>query len=457
MKINQNNVYEIISEAELSFHKCFLYLLSLKNMDGTHPEEITLVEFQPTLADALYKLMSFYQTLNQFERSIIERKSSYKYSWFSNRMKKIHSYKEAISSTIEIGKELGDAFVWAFYENNIDELEKHLSHQKTGLFTAGIGGFGEIEFIKNNPVLYGCFVIYHGISSMLRIGDFSLYSHEHGIIAFGELKSSKKDSNITVRAFITSKMDLGIERDESKRDIYKAFDMTDIVNPDRLRRQIKDIERLLEQRKCDIEKHIHSDNMSYLLNTANKSKQTIILNTENNIIVIGLRSPCASLAKNLLGTPLKIAPPSNIAEKVLKIMKPSSQCNRIIMVELSHEMQIGRTPIFWWDVEPTVIRELIFRQLLVLTVFNPVSLYEHYAEQGFSIIEEKDGEILFEKSIDSKKITIGNITSFIDLITNNFITPLAVIRIIDKTLEDIYKSDITENTKFQLYITPKEF
>ena len=91
---------------------------------------------------------------------------------------------------------------------NRPELDMHFEHPSTGLFVAGIGGKGEIEFIKNNQNLDGLFVVYHGITDMLRVGDFSLYANGMGIVGVGELKSQRKGDCISITANITSKVNI---------------------------------------------------------------------------------------------------------------------------------------------------------------------------------------------------------------------------------------------------------
>ena len=60
-----------------------------------------------------------------------------------------------------------------------------------------------LEFIKNNQTIDGLFVVYHGITDMLRVGDFSLYANGIGIVGVGELKSQREGDHISVTANIT--------------------------------------------------------------------------------------------------------------------------------------------------------------------------------------------------------------------------------------------------------------
>ena len=51
-------------------------------------------------------------------------------------------------------------------------------------------------------------MVYHGITDMLRVGDFSLYANGIGIVGVGELKSQREGDHISITANITSKVNI---------------------------------------------------------------------------------------------------------------------------------------------------------------------------------------------------------------------------------------------------------
>ena len=97
-----------------------------------------------------------------------------------------------------------------FYRDSIEELEKHYEHSDNGLFVSGIGGIGEIEFIKANPTINGYLVLYHSITNMLRIGDFSLCSLTGKMVGIGEIKSVYKseESKFVSSIYMSSRVKL---------------------------------------------------------------------------------------------------------------------------------------------------------------------------------------------------------------------------------------------------------
>ena len=92
------------------------------------------------LAECLYDLMAFYQKLQRENDSLISLKNDYNKTEFSKIMKTNAKYSKAVSTAIEIGKDMGDSFAWFFYRDNRKELEKHFEHEPTGLYVGGIGG-----------------------------------------------------------------------------------------------------------------------------------------------------------------------------------------------------------------------------------------------------------------------------------------------------------------------------
>jgi hypothetical protein len=196
--ISEEAVKRNIDAAEETLNKCFGMLMDIKHASDTLGDAV--INFQPLLAGCLYDMMGFYQKLQAEKDFIISQKSTWEQALFKDAITTNAKYLKVVKEVITIGKTLGDAFSWFFYSKNRLELDMHFEHPSTGLFVTGVGGKGEIEFIKNNQKLDGLFVVYHGITDMLRVGDFSLYANGIGIVGIGELKSQREGDHISVTA-----------------------------------------------------------------------------------------------------------------------------------------------------------------------------------------------------------------------------------------------------------------
>ena len=147
-----------IEEIKKALRELALIILNLKR--GANLEEYKFINFQTNLAEYLYNAMSLYREISQKEREYIEMKESLDKKDFLEKMQKWKNQKLEVKEVINIGKSIGDSFAYIFYRDSIKELEKHYKHPDNGLFVSGIGGRGEIEFIKENPTIDGYLVVY---------------------------------------------------------------------------------------------------------------------------------------------------------------------------------------------------------------------------------------------------------------------------------------------------------
>ncbi len=439
MLINKKHTIQIIDKSEKVLRRCCRFILN----DYREDNDLSLWSFQPMLADCLYDLMQYYQSLCQYEKKLVLKKSYYNYQWFSQRMNSLKKYKEAINDTIDVGKEIGDNFVWVFFRNNFEELDKHLDHKPTGIFPAGIGGLGEIAFIKGNPSLFECYVIYHGITTMLRIGDFSLYSPEHGIIAVGELKTEKQNQDLAIKAVLRSKVYLG-EDIKSSKDFH-------IPNEDKLSKQIKNMEKLIAKTMFDRKTNSESSFLYGMIQIAKKNKPKTSVDLYNRFAVISCKHSYGSLSKiTMHNLPDVTKGSDSYKDDVSAIFTPKRPYNRIMMGSTDHKMVMGRLPTLLWNISNELKEKLLFREIFAYTVFNPVEIYEYFISMGFTVVESNEfyANPTFEKNTDKGRITIGNLGPIFDMILNNFLSFHSALGIFDNVLSS--NLDFDQNTKIIL-------
>jgi hypothetical protein len=183
----RKEVRACIDDADWSFRTCWQTLISLKKAEGLDGH--ALLDFQPVLASALFKLDDAYRRLVQYRGVLIQKKASYSPARFRLRMRALDQDRKALRSAIGVGRNLGDAFAWTFYQFDQPLLELHFKHPANPHTPPGIGGRGELEFIKQARPR-GFLMLYHGITNFLRIGDVSFFDPGSGRISgIGELKS----------------------------------------------------------------------------------------------------------------------------------------------------------------------------------------------------------------------------------------------------------------------------
>jgi hypothetical protein len=136
----RKEVRACIDDADGSFRTCWQTLISLKKAEGLDGH--ALLDFQPVLASALFKLDDAYRRLVQYRGVLIQKKASYSPARFRQRMRALDRDRKALRSAIGVGRNLGDAFAWTFYQFDQPLLELHFKHPANPHTPPGIGGGG---------------------------------------------------------------------------------------------------------------------------------------------------------------------------------------------------------------------------------------------------------------------------------------------------------------------------
>ena len=422
-----------IDEAEVVFDKSFDRLLSIKHADENCPDAI--LHFQSDLAECLYALMCFYQELVAEKKKLIDLKSQYDESVFSANMKKNQELTKMIREVINIGKSLGDAFAWLFYYKNSVELLEHQRHESTGLFTSKIGGLGEVEFIKEFQQIEGLYVVYHGITTILRIGDLSLVDLKHGVVAIGELKSKLDGDNLTVQALFTSKVKLGDNWVQKGEDHFECI--VDQSRKDKYKKQLQRQEALLRPVAPGVHSEKELDNEHGLLDEFVHGK-TWTKNADQTLILIDAFHSDRKLSSILLDMDTLEEMSDEITENLQSIFQPVSEYNMSCVSMIDGRMHYSRVPLFWWGINDSICREIYLHKRVIESVFNPAKLIQHYISDGFHVvqIQGENGTVL-EKIEGGRQISIVQFDLFYDLVLHELMKPAAVMEIIDAVIKEL--------------------
>lgn len=448
--ISKERVINVIDNAEIELRDCFRRLVLLKNLDDNIQD---IMDFQPKLAVCLYDLMLFYRELCQEEKQLIEQKASFDNEQFKSYMASNSKNKTAIKEMINIGKSLGDSFVWFFYRDNLDELEKHFKHKSTGLFVLGIGGLGELEFIKNTSTISGNVVLYHGMTSMLRVGDISLWKPGTGIIAIGELKTKPQAENhISVDVFITSKIHFIPNVGDSFSFEFDPSNISD-KDRDRFQKQMNNQSNIFKKEDTIGNKELYSDYNYKLLNDLDIEKVCVNVSEDKTLMVFGVSAEGRKLSDILTGEKIDFSIPTSNHDKVEKILIKSSDNNRFALGLLDCEIFSGRIPLFWWDTNIEIIEKILFKELFISTVFNPAKFLDYFTNKGYSTVLDKKGKIIaLEKYNGDKKQVFNALDMVFDLITHSFMKCDAAIKMVDTFLSEVENIDVDLNTMVNMKI-----
>lgn len=447
--ITMEVVKKKIDAAEAVLTRCFDLLLDMKHGRNV---DVALTTFQPLLAECLYELMQFYQKLQQEKRNQIALKAEYNPERFREIMKDNADYSRVVSDAIKIGKSLGDAFAWMFYCNNRDELDKHFEHDSTGLFVAGIGGRGELEFIKNNSNIDGLYVIYHGMTDMLRVGDFSLYANGIGIVGIGELKTKEEGEKLVVTANITSKV---------RFEVSAFAEANQSIPAEKIKELQKDFPNLSKQMETQMnlleaEESEHSSNhyvtYEHALLDSLSADFPVAINQDNSVLLIATWSRQLSLF-DVLYVKETVELPSGLTETVQKIMKTDSPHNEAVISYIDTQMNHLRFPIFWWNIGDNICKDIYFKQVVIATVFNPAKLLRHFVDAGFRVNSMgRLNEVALEKQLDGRKMHFEHFESICDLVKHSLMKTENVFALVQEIIHAGENDEISVNTRMNMHI-----
>ena len=194
--ISRKLVATSIDDAGEKLDWCWTALQNLKGGKTSENIGADVLSFQSKLIEALWGLDDRYRSIIQEKARLVKRKSEYNSSFFARRMGQLDVYLKAVKGAIGNAKSVGDAFAWLFYANDLDLIEKHLDCQMQAHLPPGVGRIGERAFVEKCQGMNGYFVLYHGISTFLRLGDVSFIDlKKWKVISIGELKTKKGDSD----------------------------------------------------------------------------------------------------------------------------------------------------------------------------------------------------------------------------------------------------------------------
>lgn len=447
--ISEEKVRKVVDTAEETLNKCFDMLIEIKKSSEVFGDAI--INFQPTLATCLYEVMEFYCELTSEKNNIISQKSVFEQNTFKKAMADNAKYIKVVREVIKIGKSLGDAFAWIFYSNNRDELEQHFEHASTGLFVSGIGGKGEVEFIKKCPSIDGLFVIYHSITDILRVGDFSLYAYGNGIVGIGELKSKREGDRLSISASISSKVDIktpteSVSESPSDNEYIKLLEK-DFPN---LLRQIEVQESLLLVKKNENIADFHSIHEYGVINSLSPDTPFAI-NKDYSLLLYGIWSKHSRLF-DVLCYDEDIDIPIAFADYAAKIIKPDTSYNEVLMSEIDTTMLSTRIPIVWWNINDKLCKDIYFKKVLITTHFNPATIIQRFIEDGFQVVQMGSAkEIKLEKYIEDKRMEFGSLELFFDLICHSLMETQSALSMAENFFGKIEAGVFPLGTKVEMH------
>jgi hypothetical protein len=446
--ISRKRICDAIDEADASFQRCWSTLAQLKEgeLDATWRDQFAA--FQYTLARALFRLDDLYRSVAGEERGLISRKGSLSASWFTRTMERLKTYGEALKQAMRIGKRLGDSFAWLFYQREAGMIRKHLEHPGNLHTPPGIGGRGELGFIKHVPIVDGHIVVYHGITNFLRIGDISFIDlRTLKLTAIGELKTKQEGDRYVSSIFLLGDKDLPKQfpsmRPRSRKQPRSGHkDKLPKVKSDQLERQMRKMGEVLDESLSD-KRHVvreksNLERLEELLGELRSDKLTY-RRIDDGLTAFGIKQPRKTkLSSRLL--PRRTANVSHLAEGVetyiLELMTPDLSINSLQQITLRTGYVPGQTPLLWSPLPAALLKPLVFEEAFVSLLFNAAPLIQKLRARGYEV--ELDAKRKPERIIrrrGERALGFEGMWYLLDLIRYQCFSEDAVIHMIDQVFE----------------------
>lgn len=465
--MTNRDIKKIFARTEERYLKCWQILKSMKEYK-IQIDEFPL--FQPLLCSALLELSNAYKQVHQIRQKLIGSKGRYSPSWFAGRQNLLSERQKAISETISIGRALGDAFAWFFYQNDIDYLREHANHEFSSHMPPGFGGIGEMEFIKNVKSINGLMVLYHGTTNILRIGDISLIDlNKFKVEAVGELKTTPLEPgklNISLHLIGSSKI-------KSITSEIIALDGSGIKYTDnfpqsmkaRLARQMKRMSKMITPinqdtnlSKIDKEERRHIKEFELAYSKA-KVGEFLYHQLGNGLLCAIYRKKKRSLYskqfpkdKTDFGSKM-----DDMAQYAQNLMLKDSSHNKILFGTLLYSSEgksnplTGTIPLFWWQLKIEYLKEIIFQDAIAINIYNPAHLVALFEAKGFSIHPVKDkSSFSLKLPIGTGEIEIGGMWYFMHLIYHDMFDEGQVAELIDEIVENMQNRNPSNSERIDI-------
>lgn len=476
---SKEKIKKAINNSESAYEQCWTYLTQIKERKFNSEDRDCLLEFQPILANALNKLSKLYREIHQEKNKLIQRKTRLSEAWFTSRMKKLSDYQEQINSAISVGKSLGDAYAWFFYQKDRKYIRQHLQHEEIFHFPPGLGAIGEIEFIKNFKTHGSFFILYHGTTSFLRLGDISLIDLETlNVVAIGELKSSSPDTNtntntntktIDINLILSSPFPDLVNKKIFKDTPIEAKPYSNRFSPQmnhRLQRQLKAISDSFPslKEKPSWKKNYKSsyafDSLTQALQTARKSRVSFTRASKGHLLF-----SYSPLGKNLYSRITAKNAKKHIdagMEKIAdhaKTMFTTREDNHLIINTIHYSRngrptyRPGMTHIFWWPIPLPLLKKIMLAETYIYSIYNPSFLHQKLEDAGFKIKSGEDKIYFAEKIEDELRVEFHGLPSYYAYIQEYMFTEEDIIKIAEKLYTDLIKNhDGSEYGKVEIDI-----
>lgn len=422
----------LLENTQKAYLACWRVLAGMKSLDTSEGFFQDLLQFQSSLAKALCDLDRADRNLEQGRNELVKQKVTLPREQFLGEITRLGKYQEAIAEATRLGKTLGDAFAWFFYQNELPRLFKHQEHEPVTGIPTGIGLEGELTFINNVKVVDGHLILYHGITTILRHGDVSLINLDtFELTSLGELKTHETgDDEITIFGHFIGPKDRPLPL--LFRNAPISSKPTEALSPkrrERLRRQLEGMAASFKPIPAREELKLEQDtHFPLLMKVAEKLERSEAAYEQcgDGLLLAGFRTDdTKTLFDKLLNARVdaakKVQDLGPHVERLIDKSQPNTEdnANSLLISGLGRSTLPGATPLFWCPLKVSFLEKLFFQDVVVVTVYNPAHLIRKLRQQGFQVHPLGNHRYDVHKTVGEKKMSLQGFDYFQRLIQDH--------------------------------------
>ncbi len=455
LRISARQVREALDVAEQQLAWCTRIVGALAGQKVGQTTGEDIVDFQQRLYRIIAELEDLYRRIKREERRLVEAKGRYDPTWFGKRMGQLSAYSKKLNTGLSLARAVGDGFVWFFYERDPQLIDEHLKMQPQHLLPSDLGAAGERILLENLKGVDGKFVLYHGITSLLRIGDFSFIDMTSLRVAcLAELKTSRIDAqviNLSLSIIAGDKDQIpnfGIREPSETHALQPPAPSAQMQA--RFKRQRKVMqESIVAAKKGRDVLTVNSSDVGFLYRELedvvrrSHARAFEYVKAGDGLVIAawrprGPRSYGSPSPKRQIDRMPELA--GDMTAWVAKILGAGSNWDSVAFGGLGGEdsMKPRSTglPFFAWEVDPQVLADIAFERVVVITLFNSGHLIKRLHASGYEVKLDEQGSLKrATKQINDKLIELENYRYFMSLVPWALMTEDSVMSIIEHSIE----------------------
>lgn len=472
--LKRTEIEDCVEHASVAFDECWEFVAKMKLGELLETATMSILHFQPRLATALLGLSDMYSRVSAEQKNWIGRKSRVSLPWFKRRMRYLDSQAEVLRQATLIGKSIGDAFAWYFYQRNRYFLQEHLRQPEQQLVSSGIGGRAEVEMARQLPMFDGKFVLHHVITSILRLGDISLVRLDQlAITTIGELKAGiPKDGQLSVKVlFALSEKEAAAvaaarpneELELRDRHQEQPVTLSQAAN-DRLRRQIRRMSESQDHLEFKPDRVLSQESTNRIGELESfidgiEQRKTSFRIVGDSLLLVGLKLPKSTLyarLSNRKDSRLRKRL-TGVESHAMRLLLPGRSDNSIRVAgwfyrgegQLHHRP--GMTHPVWWPMKAASLRRVVFREVVVTTALNPAHLFLALETAGYDVDVRRDA-VSATKRIRDKESSLDGIESHLDLIQHYMFSEADIVAFLSQIEKHISEISHEGSGRIDLHI-----